>query len=154
MTPFIATRRVEFCDTDMAGIVHFSNFNRYMEAAEHAWFRSLELKISGQLPDGTPYGWPRVSASCSFRAPARYNDIIEIHVKPQEKTSRSLTARYDFFLNGKLIAEGEMKTVFCLFPADGPMRSAAMPEDISLALDSAMPAAAADFPTGQNQKTD
>ena len=34
-------RRVEFAETDMAGQVHFSNFFRYMEAAEHAFFRSL-----------------------------------------------------------------------------------------------------------------
>ena len=34
-------RRVEFAETDMAGIVHFSNFFRMMEATEHAFFRSL-----------------------------------------------------------------------------------------------------------------
>jgi acyl-CoA thioester hydrolase len=34
-------RRVEFSETDMAGIVHYSNFFRYMEAAEHEFFRSL-----------------------------------------------------------------------------------------------------------------
>jgi acyl-CoA thioester hydrolase len=32
---FHATRRIEFPDTDMAGIVHFSRFFVFMEAAEH-----------------------------------------------------------------------------------------------------------------------
>ena len=32
-------RRVEFSETDAAGIVHFSNFFRYMEGAEHAFLR-------------------------------------------------------------------------------------------------------------------
>jgi tetratricopeptide (TPR) repeat protein len=34
MSPFTTTRRVEFGDTDMAGIMHFANFFRFMEAAE------------------------------------------------------------------------------------------------------------------------
>ena len=38
-TPFRVTRRVEFHETDMAGIVHFSNFFRYMEFAEVEFLR-------------------------------------------------------------------------------------------------------------------
>ena len=34
MKPFTTTRRVEFGDTDMAGIMHFANFFRFMEVAE------------------------------------------------------------------------------------------------------------------------
>ena len=42
---FKLRRQVEFSDTDMAGIMHFSNFFRFMEAAEHAFFRSLGFSI-------------------------------------------------------------------------------------------------------------
>ncbi|MEQ2009187.1 MAG: acyl-CoA thioesterase, partial [Limisphaerales bacterium] len=42
---FKALRRVEFSETDMAGIVHYSNFFKYMETAEHAFFRSLGFSI-------------------------------------------------------------------------------------------------------------
>ena len=44
---FTLTRRVEFSETDMAGIVHFSNFFRFMESAEHAFFRSLGFSVAG-----------------------------------------------------------------------------------------------------------
>ena len=37
--------RVEFCETDMMGIVHFSNFFPYAEAAEPAFYRSLEVPL-------------------------------------------------------------------------------------------------------------
>ncbi len=50
---FTTTCRVEFSDTDMAGIVHFTNFYRWMEYAEHAWFRSLGLKIIEKQQDGS-----------------------------------------------------------------------------------------------------
>src|SRR5213078_989612 len=42
---FRTTRRVEFADTDMAGIVHFANFFRYMESAEHEFLRSHGLSV-------------------------------------------------------------------------------------------------------------
>src|SRR5579862_2509517 len=67
---FTYTRRVRFADTDVAGIVHFSNFYRFMEEAEHEYFRSLGLKIMDYRPDGTAGGWPRVRASCTFESPA------------------------------------------------------------------------------------
>jgi len=38
-------RRVEFCERGMMGIVHFSNFFRYAEAAEPAFYRSLEVPL-------------------------------------------------------------------------------------------------------------
>ena len=42
---FKTRRRVEFRDTDMAGIVHFSVFFAYMEQAEHELLRSLGLGV-------------------------------------------------------------------------------------------------------------
>ena len=62
-TPFVTTRRVEFGDTDMAGIMHFANFFRFMEAAETDFLRSLGLSVSwqrGRSEVGLPAGVGRV----------------------------------------------------------------------------------------------
>ena len=40
---FTYFRRVEFSDTDTAGLIHFSAMLKYMEEAEHAFYRSLGL---------------------------------------------------------------------------------------------------------------
>ncbi len=48
---FTITRRVEFSETDMAGIMHYSNFFRFMETAEHAFFRSLGFSIVSTQTD-------------------------------------------------------------------------------------------------------
>lgn len=90
---FKLTRRVEFAETDMAGIVHFSNFFRMMESTEHAFFRSLGFTIHGH-ENGTTIGWPRVSASCDYRAPLRFEEEVEIHLIVAEVRSRSI--RYQF----------------------------------------------------------
>src|SRR5215831_6794970 len=53
--PFRTQRRVEFADTDMAGIVHFANFFRYMEAAEVEFLRSRGLSVA-MIWDGQKIG--------------------------------------------------------------------------------------------------
>ena len=61
---FHCKRRVEFAETDMAGIVHFSNFFRYMELAEHEFLRSLSLSVHD--PSRADFvAWPRVNAECT-----------------------------------------------------------------------------------------
>lgn len=134
---FRTTRRVEFCETDLAGIVHFANFYRYMEQAEHEFFRQHGLKIVGVLADGTKYGWPRVATSCSFDAPARYEDIIDVRLTITRRTVRSLTIAYDFFRDETRLATGEMKTVFCILFPDTGMKSTDMPADFAEKLDRA-----------------
>ena len=66
-TPFRVARRVEFHDTDMAGIVHFSNFFRYMEFAEVEFLRSKGLSVAWVELNGERIGFPRVSAACDYR---------------------------------------------------------------------------------------
>ena len=78
---FKLTRQVEFSDTDAAGIMHFSNFFRYMEAAEHAFFRSLGTSIHAA---GGDLGWPRVYADCHYKYPLRFEDVVEISLFVRE----------------------------------------------------------------------
>lgn len=126
---FTTTRRVDFCDTDMAGIVHFANFYRYMEQAEHEFFRSLGLSIMQRQEDGSIVGWPRVSASCNFEAPAFYDDILEIRLWVDRKGAKSLTMRIEFWRDETRIARGQMKTVCCVFRHGEAMRSIVIPPE-------------------------
>src|SRR5690606_37511976 len=73
MTPFTLRRRVEFRDTDAAGIVHFSVYFNYMEEAEHALLRSLGTSVVTSDAEG-PISWPRVAAACEFRGALRFED--------------------------------------------------------------------------------
>ena len=54
---YVHRRRVQFYETDAAGIVHFSWYFRYMEEAEHALWRAAGLSVP---PPGGGVGWPRV----------------------------------------------------------------------------------------------
>lgn len=128
------TRRVEFSETDMAGIVHFSNYYRYMEAAEHEFFRSLGFSIVTRQTD-PPVGWPRVHASFDFKHPLRFEDEFEVFLRVVEKRSRSLT--YAFRVC-KLVgadsiecASGRLTVVCVIKDADGKMGAAPIPEELA-----------------------
>jgi len=90
---FKLTRRVEFSETDTAGIMHFSNFFRYMEVAEHAFFRSLGTSIHAA---GNSLGWPRVHVECDFKHPLRFEDVVEISLFVRQKKKKSLVYTFVF----------------------------------------------------------
>src|ERR1700683_2618106 len=127
---FKATRRVEFSDTDMAGIMHYSNFFRFMETAEHAFFRSLGLSIVTDKVE-PPVGWPRVRAHCDFKAPLRFEDEVEIHLLVSEKKSKALSYIFKFYkLNttppGE-VARGALTVVCVRRRRDGTMVACTIP---------------------------
>ena len=88
-------RRVEFSETDMAGIMHYSNFFRFMETAEHSFYRSLGFSVvlKEQNP---PLGFPRVQAACEYKKPLRFEDEVEVHLLVREKKSKALSYRFLF----------------------------------------------------------
>lgn len=127
MPRFTYSRRVQFVDTDMAGIVHFANFYKWMEEAEHAFFLSLGFKLIQAQPDGTVIGWPRVRSSCSFEAPAFYDDVLEIDLEVVRIGVKSLTMSFLFRRGETTIAAGELKTACCLHNPGQPLRSIEIP---------------------------
>lgn len=124
---FTTTRRVEFSDTDMAGIIHFANYYRYMEEAEHAFFRSLGLSIMQPQPDGSVIGWPRVSATCSFEAPAYFEDVLEVRLNVVRKGVKSLNYEVEFWRGETRLAHGKLKTVCCVCRLGQPLESIVIP---------------------------
>src|SRR5437867_3262679 len=131
---FKVQRRVEFSDTDMAGIMHFANFFRFMETAEHGFYRSLGFSVMD--PDFRPQvGWPRVHAECDYRKPLRFEDIVEIQLLVSEKKSKALSFQFHFRrVNGgaeEEVARGAL-TIVCVSRAtDGSMKATSIPPEIA-----------------------
>lgn len=130
-------RRVEFAETDMAGIVHFANFFRYMEAAEHTFVRSLGLEVHGQR-DGAMYGWARVHAECRYMRPLRYPQRFSVRLLVTSVGASSLGYKFVFRCEGETVAIGALKVV-CVTRGeeDELMRSRPMPPELSAALEPA-----------------
>lgn len=110
---YTTQRRVEFGDTDLAGIMHFANFFRFMESAETEFLRSLGLTVSWRDAGGR-WGFPRVSAACEYLQPARFEDLLTITVTVENLGQKSVRYRFDFTnQRGQMVAVGRITAVFC-----------------------------------------
>jgi YbgC/YbaW family acyl-CoA thioester hydrolase len=119
-------RRVQFADTDLAGVVHFSWIARYMEEAEHALWREAGLSI---VPPGSPLGYPRVAMAIDFKAPLFFEDEFEVHVRLTSVSKRTLTYAHTITRGETVIATGTM-TAACVEKSQGAMRAVEIPRDV------------------------
>lgn len=126
--PFVTSRQVEFRDTDAAGIMHFASIMGIMEEAEHEFLRHVELPLFRPSQLGA-VSWPRVSATCDFKNPARFEDTLDIAVSVQRIGKRSVTYHFGIARAGEAIADGSMTAVCCVLGSDG-LKSTDVPEDV------------------------
>jgi acyl-CoA thioester hydrolase len=131
--PFRTTRRVEFRDTDAAGIVHFSAFLFYMESVEHELLRSLGLSVLWSDESG-PISWPRVSVTCDYSGAVRFEDVLDVVLHVARLGEKSVTYEFEFTCAGRPIAKGKTIAVCCRIHASGRPESIPIPEPIAAKL--------------------
>lgn len=127
-TTFTMKRRVTFAETDLAGVLHFSNYFRLMEEVEHAFWRSLGLGVVQRDGDRT-ISWPRVAVACEYETPARFEDELELHLTMGKISERTVRFDVEFLREGQRIALGRATAVCCLM-ADAGFDPIAIPADI------------------------
>jgi 4-hydroxybenzoyl-CoA thioesterase/acyl-CoA thioester hydrolase len=118
--PFQTSRRIEFRDTDAAGIAHFSTYFLFMEEAEHELLRQAGLTVFQPEQEGT-LTWPRVSAKCEYRSAARFEELLTIEGGIARLGTKSVTWRFRISRDGTELALGELAAVCCrLHPGRAP----------------------------------
>jgi acyl-CoA thioester hydrolase len=120
-------RRVTYPETDASGIVHFTNFFKYMEEAEHALWRSAGLSID--IREGVSF--PRVAASFDYKRPLKFEDEFDVQLRIVEKTGKTIRYAATLRKDDELIAEGSL-TIICVRKKPGErMRATEIPPEIS-----------------------
>lgn len=115
----------------MAGIMHFASFFHYMESAEHELLRSLGLSVHTTMDDGQMLSFPRVATSCEFRSPARCEEILDIAIQISRLGSKSITYSFDFSIDNRPVATGQITCVCCRVMPGKPLESVAIPADVA-----------------------
>lgn len=128
---FSVKRRVEFCETDAAGIAHFSALMCYMEQAEHAMLRSLGTSVVQTLADGWHLSWPRVHVECDYKGVARFEDELNIEVRIGKLGTKSVTYVITLHNAGEVIAVGKVVAVCCKVKVGEKLESTAIPEQLA-----------------------
>ena len=127
-SPFRTTRRVEFRDTDAAGVMHFSAFFVYMEEVEHEYLRSLGLSVMFEDELG-PISWPRVAARCDYQGSVKFEDVLDIELQLVRIGEKSLTYECGFTHQGHPKAVGQITAVCCRLEK-GSLQSIPIPESV------------------------
>lgn len=128
--PVVVERRVDFSQTDAAGIMHFSTYFTFMEAAEAALFRQLGLSLLWN-DAGKTHGFPRIDCQCRFRKPVAFDSLVRTEMFIEQILSGRI--RYSFrFLDekGNLCAEGKMTTACAIRNANGDLEGAMLPDSV------------------------
>ena len=129
---FTYHRRVEFCETDAAGIAHFSAYFQYMEQAEHAFWRHLGTSVVATQGEATR-SWPRVKASFEYFGAARFEQQLQIDLSIIRLGEKSVTFHSAISSEGKKIASGSITAVCCLVEPHG-LKSIPIPSELKTLL--------------------
>ena len=127
---FCTQRLVEWSDTDKAGIVHFARFFIFMEATEHAFWRSVGLSVHIEHA-GNTISWPRLIAECEYWRPISFEDVLDIRLQIEKQGEKSLSYRFDFDRGGEAIAQGRLKVVCSICNPGEKIRAIPIPTFIS-----------------------
>ena len=133
---FVTSRRVHFSETDRAGVLYFAHYYRFMEEAEHAFWRSRGVPVVTEIA-GRETSWPRVAISCEYFAPVRFDDELQLGLQVTEVGYKSVTYEVEFRCGGRRIARGRMTAAYCMIE-DGEFRPTPIPERLRGKLEQAM----------------
>jgi len=120
-------RRVQFYETDAAGVVHFSNYFRYMEEAEHALWRAAGLSIHER---GAEHGWPRVHASFDYHRALRFEEEFEALIRIVAIEERTLSYVCVLSKDGARVATGRVTIACVARRPDESWRAVAIPPEV------------------------
>jgi YbgC/YbaW family acyl-CoA thioester hydrolase len=128
--PFKCTFRVHWVDTDVAGVMHFTNYLRYFEACEEEFYRSMSLPFD-EVRKKYDIRLPRVEAHCSYKAACRFNDLFDVIMRLREVAEKTITWDFEAIReDGKVAAEGYVKCI----AVDADWKAIPIPEELAKAI--------------------
>ena len=112
--------RIYFEDTDAAGIVYHANYLKYAERARTEFIRTLGIE-NGALKDGLGIAFAVRQCSADFLAPARLDDLLEVHSWVTEVRGASMSALQKIRRANSDLVELRIRLA-CVKVAGGPAR--------------------------------
>lgn len=107
--------RVRFGETDLQGIVFNGNYLTYYDVAWTEYFRALGLDYKSLIETGADTVLARTTME--FKAPAHFDEILEIHVRVSSIRNTSLTFEFEIYREGEDRLIGTASSLYvCINP--------------------------------------
>lgn len=129
-------RRIEFADTDCAGLAHFSRFFCFAEETEHAFLRSLGWSVHQRREDHV-IGFPRLATRFEFQSSVVFEDEIDIHLWILRKGTKTLTYQFSVTKGDQTVARGEFTVICCRCYPEGRIEGIPLPEELAARIEEA-----------------
>lgn len=111
--------RVYYEDTDMAGIVYYANYLRYIERARSAWVREIGIDQLAMKVDGVVFAVRRVEAD--YIAPAVFDDELEVRTSVSKLTAARMIMRQEVWRLDQCLFKSCV-TIVCIGTGGQPAR--------------------------------
>lgn len=100
----VYTHKAQYYETDQMGIIHHSNYIRWMEEARMNYLSSIGFPMERIEAQGIVS--PVVSVNCKYKKVCRLNEMIDIHIKVKEYNGIKLVLAYEMYEQ----TSGELRT--------------------------------------------
>lgn len=109
---YLFERRINYYETDRMGVVHHSNYIRYLEEARCFWLEELQMPFSLFEEKGITI--PVLGVNCRYQYHVTFDDTIQIYVSIKEYTGVRMTVGYEVIdkKTKKTVLTGETKHCF------------------------------------------
>ncbi|RHW38596.1 acyl-CoA thioesterase [Lysinibacillus yapensis] len=120
------TVKVQWGDTDAAGIVFFPNYYKWMDEATHALFSEIGYPTDQLMKDHLAI--PLLETHCVFKQAVSFNVELSIQTSIEFVKEKVFKVNYQFYLEDRLIAEGY--GVRAWTSTEGKLKAVPIPEDL------------------------
>lgn len=111
--------RVYYEDTDMAGIVYYANYLRYIERARSDWVREVGIDQLAMKAAGVVFAVRRVEAE--YVSPARFDDVLEVRTTLDSLSSARMVMAQEVWRGDDPIFTSKVLIV-CIGASGKPVR--------------------------------
>ena len=112
--------RIYYEDTDLAGIVYYANYLKFIERGRSEWVREMGVdQAAMKRDDGVVFAVRRVEAD--YHAPAKYDDEVVVTTTVKAVTGARLIVKQTVERGGDVLFSA-LVTIVAINEADAPAR--------------------------------
>jgi acyl-CoA thioester hydrolase len=101
--------RVYYEDTDLAGIVYYANYLRFIERARTEWVRTLGIDQTAMRGQGLVFAVRRIEAD--YLSPARFDDTLMVETAAEVLRGASIILRQMVLRDGSVLFDARVTLV-------------------------------------------
>ncbi len=102
--------KVKYYECDPMGVVHHSNYIRFMEEARVEMMDRLGFGYERMEAEGVIS--PVLSLTCKFLRPAHFQEVVEISVRLSSSTAMKVSFAYEMRVEGNVVMTAESTHCF------------------------------------------